>query len=229
MILLSNLAFDCADASRTASFWRAAVRYDMAEPTPEEVARLPEEHPEWVGLAVVDEDQHRHPRLFLQTVPEQKVGRNRVRPVVVVDEVARLVELGAQVIEGDLMADVEGNEFRAVASDGDAHFRAVEIDATDPERQARFWSEMLGFTLDGTSCHPPDSWRERVSIFPSFRFVATTEPKQRKNRIHFDFLSHPDDPDHDRLLEMGARDVVQGNGFVTMQDIEGNEFDLASA
>lgn len=228
MILLSNLAFDCADAGRVASFWRAAVAYEMAEPTAEETAAALKEHPEWAGLAVVDEDRHRHPRLFLQTVPEPKIATNRVRPVLAGADISRLVDLGAQVIDGGRLADVEHNEFRVVAgADGDeVRFVAIEIDAADPPAQARLWSEMLGFTLDGTTCHPPAEWRERVSFFPSFSFVQSDVPKERKNRIHFDLLCRPADGDHQRLLEVGCRDVVRGNGFVTMQDVEGNEFDL---
>jgi len=176
MILLSNLAFDCVDAARVAAFWRRALLYDAPEPTDAELAAALEEHPEWAGLAVVDEEGNRHPRLFLQTVPKP---------------------------------------------------RAVEIDAVNPSRQVQFWVEMLGFGLDGASCNPPDSWRKRVSLFPSFSFVPVDAPKERKNRIHFDFMTRPEEGDHERLLEMGARDVAKGDGFVTVHDPEANEFDLS--
>lgn len=224
MILLSNLAFDCADASRVASFWRQAIGYEMPEPTPQEIAAAIEEHPEWAGLAIVDEEQHRHPRLFLQTVPEAKIGRNRVRPVIAAD-VDRLVALGAKPLDGDGFGDTEGNEFRVTTS-SDTRFVAVEIDALDPESQCAFWSEMLGFEREGTTCRPPAAWQPRVRWFPSFVFTPIQEPKQRKNRIHFDFLCRPSDGDHARLLAMGATDFRHGDGFVTMQDTEGNEFDL---
>ncbi len=227
MILLSNLAFDCADAARVASFWRQALRYDAPEPTPEEFDAAVEEHPEWAGLAVVDEEQHRHPRLFLQTVPEPKLGTNRVRPVVAVDDVDHLLGLGARRFDSDRLADVEGNEFRVVdPGDEGVRFVAIEIDALDPTRQAEFWSEMLGFAREGTACHSPEEWRRRVTFFPSFVFVPSAAPKERKNRIHFDFLCRPEEGDHQRLLRMGARDLRQGDGFVTMADLEGNEFDL---
>ena len=201
----------------------------MAEPSAEEQEAALEEHPEWSGLAVVDEDQHRHPRLFLQTVPEPKVGANRVRPVLAIDQVERLLQLGAQETGAGLLADVEGNEFRVETAPGsDPCFVAVEIDAEDPGRQAQFWAEMLGFGREGTTCHPPPAWRARVAQFPSFTFVASSGPKERKNRIHFDFLCGGEDDDHGRLLDMGARVVTHGNGFVTMQDLEGNEFDLST-
>ena len=223
MILLSNLAFDCSAApvESVASFWRSLVGYSMAEPSPAELAAALAEHPEWAGLAVVDEEPpgRRHPRLFLQTVPEGKVGRNRVRPVVCVPG----GEAGAD--EGGERRDVEGNEYRVV--DGPVgRFVAVEIDAVDPERQAASWSSMLGFSVDGTTIHPPAAWLERVSLFPSFSFVASAEPKSVKNRIHFDFLS--DDPagDFRRLVALGCGEVVRHDDFVTMQDAEGNEFDL---
>lgn len=230
MIVLSNIAFDCADPARVASFWRAALGYRDPAATPEKIEASLKEHPEWAHLAVVDEDDHRHPRLFLQTVPEPKVGRNRVRPVVSGADATLLTELGATATEGGLLADVEGNEFRVVdgARDDGVRFLAIEIDALDPRAQAEFWAEMLGFKLDGTSCHPPPDWLARVSWFPSFAFVPSTVAKERKNRLHFDFACRPAGVDHQRLLAMGARDLVrqEGKNFVTMQDPEGNEFDL---
>ena len=65
-------------------------------------------------------------------------------------------------------------------------------------------------------------------VVPSCTFVASTVAKERKNRLHFDFKCRPVGVDHDRLLAMGARDLVrhEGKNFVTMQDREGNEFDL---
>ncbi len=227
MIVLSNLAFDCADAARVASFWRQVLRYDAPEPTPAEMAAAVEQHPEWAGRAVVDEEQHRHPRLYLQTVPEPRTGVNRVRPIVAIDDAARLTALGARKDASNGLRDIEGNEFRIVAEQGRGlRFVAVEIEALDPIRQAKFWAEMLGFSLDGTSCHPPESWLHRVPHFPSFVFVAVYAPKERKNRIHFDFMGTPEDGDHERLLAMGACDLRRGEAFVTMQDPEGNEFDL---
>ena len=81
MILLSNLAFDCVDAARVAAFWRRALLYDAPEPTDAELAAALEEHPEWAGLAVVDEEGNRHPRLFLQTVPKPRaVEIDAVKP-----------------------------------------------------------------------------------------------------------------------------------------------------
>jgi len=40
-------------------------------------------------------------------------------------------------------------------------------------------------------------------------------------------MTRPEEGDHERLLEMGARDVAKGDGFVTMHDPEANEFDLS--
>jgi hypothetical protein len=230
VIVLSNVAFDCGDPARVAAFWRAALEYDDPEPAPEEAAAALAEHPEWAHLAVVDEEVHRHPRLFLQTVPEQKVGKNRVRPVLTGTDLDRLGELGAGRLEEGLLCDVEGNELRVVDSGpaGSPRFLAIEIDAADPASQAQFWSEMLGFTLEGTSCHPPQHWLSRVPLFPSFTFVPEASPKTAKNRLHFDFLCEPAGEDHPRLIAMGARDLVDhsAKGFITMQDPEGNEFDL---
>jgi hypothetical protein len=149
---------------------------------------------------------------------------------VVSADAAALGGIGATEAGGDLLADIEGNEFRVVdkARGEPARFVAIEIDALDPEAQAQFWSDMLGFEREGLWCHPPAEWLAQVSWFPSFTFVPSTLPKERKNRLHFDFKCRPVGVDHDRLLAMGAQDLLrhEGKNFVTMQDPEGNEFDL---
>jgi hypothetical protein len=212
----SNIAFDCADSRRVAAFWRVALQYDMPEPTAEEHERSLVEHPEWTGLAVVDEDVHRHPRLFLQNVPEPKVERNRVRPVIAVTDVDRL---------GDIAADVEGNELRIVEGDV-TRFVTIEIDAVDPVGQAELWAEMLGLERDGTSVVPSPDWLRWVSLMPSYTFVPETSPKTRKNRLHFDFACRPGEGDRERLLALGCRQIHDGGHFATLQDPEGNEIDV---
>lgn len=66
-----------------------------------------------------------------------------------------------------------------------------------------------------------------ASRTPGLLFVAVSERKTSKNRIHLDF--RPDDRDRevDRLLSLGATraDVGQGEqSWVVLADPEGNEF-----
>lgn len=115
-LLVSEVVIDCADHTAVVDFWQAALDYERQEV-----------NEQYVGLAPLELTPGRPPILF-QKVPEPKVVKNRVhldfRTESRVDEVARLVGLGATVLrEGSLgsiswtvMADPEGNEF--CVSDG---------------------------------------------------------------------------------------------------------------
>ena len=106
-----TITFDCADPLRVATFWAAALGYEL------------EEHPEPDGAFIAD-TTGRTRGMFFQRVPEPKVAKNRmhldVRPSgSMAEEVERLTALGAtvrgSVKENDSfwtqMRDPEGNEF----------------------------------------------------------------------------------------------------------------------
>jgi len=106
----------------------------------------------------------------------------------------------------------------------------VVIDAVDPERQAAFWAEVLGYqrtdTYDGAvEIAGPDGGRTTLV------FVPVGAAKAGKNRVHLDVNPAGCDQDEelDRLLSLGADkvDVGQGNQtWVVLADPEGNEFCL---
>ena len=134
-----QVVFDCADPQVMMAFWAAALGYAAEEPPPGHAtwADFAAAHDiprsEWCG-AVVD-PTGAGPRLFFQTVPEPKAGKNRVhldvgateRPGLPMPEqrerigakVAELVALGATAVESiedgggmfTVMLDPEGNEF----------------------------------------------------------------------------------------------------------------------
>ena len=105
-----TLTFDCADPVAVATFWAAALGYDLVAPDPQG--------------AFVEDPSGATKGLFFQPVPEPKTAKNRVhldvRPTGSMhEEVERLTTLGATVfrrvdVEGSfwtIMLDVEGNEF----------------------------------------------------------------------------------------------------------------------
>lgn len=107
---LDTLTFDCADPVAVATFWSAALGFDLDEDSDEEGASIADPTGTTRGL-------------FFQPVPEPKVAKNRVhldlRPSgSMAAEVDRLTELGATVVgrvdvEGSfwtVMQDPEGNE-----------------------------------------------------------------------------------------------------------------------
>lgn len=116
-----GVTLDCTDIVVTSKFWREALRYRQQDEGP--AADQPFHAlfaPEGVG------GLH---HLTLQRVPEPKSAKNRVHLDLFVDdlatEVARLVTLGALVLEEQpeaddgfasvVMADPEGNELCVVA------------------------------------------------------------------------------------------------------------------
>ncbi len=111
---LDSLAFDCADPMKVATFWSAALGYEIdVDPS----------DPDDEGAFIRDPTGATQ-GIYFQPVPEGKVAKNRVhldlRPTsTMAEEVERLRGLGATVRgyieEGGSfwtqMRDVEGNEF----------------------------------------------------------------------------------------------------------------------
>jgi catechol 2,3-dioxygenase-like lactoylglutathione lyase family enzyme len=103
--------FDCRDVEAQARFWCATLGYDV-------VRRWRDAY----DVEYVEAAADGASRLLFYPVPDQKRAKNRVHLDVrpngtQYDEVARLVALGARVIEDDpaqdwvVLADPEGNEF----------------------------------------------------------------------------------------------------------------------
>jgi hypothetical protein len=111
---------------------------------------------------------------------------------------------------------------------------AVVIDCLHPERVGRFWAEVLGWGDDPENPNLPGD-PEWLLMSPDgtsrLLFQPVPEPKSIKNRLHFDV--QPEDRSRDeectRLLELGAVLVADhrepdGSGWITMADVENNEF-----
>ena len=112
---------------------------------------------------------------------------------------------------------------------------ALSIEANDPERQARFWGDLLGWEPadhddglavadHGPAIVPTDGTGFRI------HFPPTDAPKVGQNWLHVDLTSQSlDDQAHQvaRVLELGGRHVDIGqdpdDGHVVLADPEGNE------
>jgi hypothetical protein len=114
---VKNLTVDCVDALRVARFWAAALGSDVDEDSTPERAYV--EAAAWGG-----------PNIWFRGGRGPKVADNRVhldlRPLSSMDEeVARLVGLGATVVERfddiTVLRDPEGNEFCVEPGPGDPH------------------------------------------------------------------------------------------------------------
>jgi hypothetical protein len=140
----------------------------------------------------------------------------------------------------------------------------ITVDCADPDTLARFWAPMLGYELEGPP-EPHTSWKaywisvgvpadevadgydsivDPSGARPRVWFQQVPEPKQVKNRLHFDVLvgggrSVPLDErkrrvrtEADRASALGAtkRRVIDNSAYdhfaIAMADPEGNEFDI---
>jgi predicted enzyme related to lactoylglutathione lyase len=114
-VSLLVVVVDCRDPLRQAEFWAQALAYKISQRNPDE---FQVSDPAGVGGS-----------LYFMKVPEPKVGKNRlhldlVTPGSMRDEVTRLVEAGAELVEvrqdppeldnpdrWTVLRDPEGNEF----------------------------------------------------------------------------------------------------------------------
>ncbi|MFJ3224545.1 VOC family protein [Streptomyces sp. NPDC086783] len=108
-------------------------------------------------------------------------------------------------------------------TDSPMKINALIVDATDPERLAAFWSEMLGRPVVGRT--GPYVWLQREDGL-GLGFQRTNEPKSGKNRMHFDITSPDPAAEQRRVETLGGRRLEQyaDGGFLVMADPEGNEF-----
>ncbi|MGW7241579.1 VOC family protein [Streptomyces sp. NPDC054804] len=108
-------------------------------------------------------------------------------------------------------------------ADSSMQVNALILDATDPERLAAFWSELLGRPVVGRM--GPYVWLRRESGL-GLGFQQTSDPKSGKNRLHFDISSPDPAAEQQRVERLGGRRLQQyaDGGFLVMADPEGNEF-----
>jgi predicted enzyme related to lactoylglutathione lyase len=124
---------------------------------------------------------------------------------------------------------------------------AIVIDCRDAAPLARFWAQVLGWSVapydeaelarlatrgivdpeeDPTvMVEPPQDTVDLPVLF----FTEVPEPKVAKNRVHLDVLADEDlEAEVERLEGLGAsiRNWAEGDGGIwcVMQDPEGNEF-----
>ncbi len=103
----------------------------------------------------------------------------------------------------------------------------VVVDSSDPARLARWWAQVLGYTVVYEDREETDI-APAAGTFPQLVFVPVPEGRKAKNRLHLDL--NPDDQtaEVERLVDMGARRVDVGqpdtSPWVVLADPEGNEF-----
>lgn len=184
MIWLVQVVFDCRDPDAIIRFWGRALQYRCELCSDAELASFRAAFPQYDGRGRIDDRELRRPPVYIQRVPEEKSGPNRLRLDVAVPAGsaaavrADLLGLGASV-HGDELADVEGNEFglREAAGLADRKLASVVFDCLDPDRMAGFWSAATGFALAGRRCDPVDiglAYRDGAFVLDGRRYLHVT-------------------------------------------------------
>jgi hypothetical protein len=105
---------------------------------------------------------------------------------------------------------------------------SISYDAADAASIATFWAAALG--RDVAPGATPDS----ASVLPGqdpaggplLMFHRIPESKATKNRVHLDLITSSFDDELIRLQRLGAVTAATFDGWTTLADPEGNEFDL---
>ena len=117
-----------------------------------------------------------------------------------------------------------------------AYVSHTTVDCRDAFALAEWWATVLDSTPDPDDPNSPGD--EECLILSGDRqhrllFIEVPEPKQVKNRIHFDLRPREGTRDQElaRLVELGASTIddrrnPDGTGWVVLADPEGNEFDI---
>ena len=107
----------------------------------------------------------------------------------------------------------------------------LTIDATDPVALAGFWATLLEGTVQ--SDDEGDVWVSLSPGVPDLLFIASSDPRVVKNRLHLDLRPDDRDAQVERALSLGATRVDIGQtgeeSWVVLADPEGNEFCILRA
>lgn len=103
----------------------------------------------------------------------------------------------------------------------------VVVGSSDPVALGRWWNEALGWVIVNDDPQEFEIQPEPGRL-PGILFLAVTDAKQAKNRLHIDLRPDDQGAEVERLIGLGASRVDIGQGddvpWVVLADPEGNEF-----
>jgi hypothetical protein len=107
---------------------------------------------------------------------------------------------------------------------------SVVIDCNDFAAMYDFWQQALGYVPREP---PEEGWavlQDPRGVRVNVSLQKVPEPRAGKNRLHLDLYTDDQTGEVARLLELGAtrlsRSAEAGEDFVTLEDPEGNIFDV---
>jgi catechol 2,3-dioxygenase-like lactoylglutathione lyase family enzyme len=111
---------------------------------------------------------------------------------------------------------------------------SIVVKVADLPRAAAFWSAALGYVIRGRNDAAVEPGADFVVLTDPLRRWAnlslqlSSEPKQGRNRIHFDLYTQDQKGEVARLTGLGATRLPwkydEGDDFVVLADPDGNEF-----
>ena len=107
----------------------------------------------------------------------------------------------------------------------------IVFDCTDAATLAGFWAGVLSSEVDADG-NQFFATVNRAGAGPTLMFAQVPEPRNGKNRLHVDLAASTDwAAEVDRLVGLGAKRQSEhdeyGTHWITLEDPEGNVFDLA--
>ncbi|HEY7069538.1 MAG TPA: VOC family protein [Acidimicrobiales bacterium] len=231
---LVALCVGANDPVRLARFWAAALRWDVADRTGDEIRLVPTDGTRfWVEFMPVLDAKVGRNRLHLD-LTSTSLDDQRESVAGLVGLGARHIDIGQRPEEGHVvLADPEGNEF-CVIEPGNAFLagcgRLGSITCEGTREVGLFWSAALGWPLvwdqdEETAIRDPDRTGPMITWGG-----PPLPPKVGVNRLYLavaplDGSEH--DAEVDRLVTLGATRVDSGGGHgerVVLADPDGNEF-----
>jgi hypothetical protein len=210
-----DLCIDVVDPRLMATFWAAALQLP-AEATPNG-ARL-------TGATAAH-------TIWLNQVPEPGTVKQRVHLDIHAGSVAEIEALGARRLSAPgqfdwtVMADPEGGEFCVFERTDVPADRLYEIgvDAADPVSIAQWWAGVFGGRVEDSG--RDFCWIEGIEKVPfeSLVFAKVPEPKQVKNRVHWD-VTAASVPALERAGATVLRRPDDDISWHVFADPDGNEF-----
>lgn len=106
----------------------------------------------------------------------------------------------------------------------------IVVDCSDLERSARFWSEVLGFTVGHPSGGPYRTLVPEDGQGIEVLLQRTADDKRQKNRVHLDLRTADLAAEVGRVVDLGATLVTEypvvegGLRWHILADPDGNEF-----
>lgn len=214
-----NLVFDAEKPHEQGTYWEELLRGEtLSDNAGGFETRLPFSKASYLDLCFpqVDEIAESTQRVFPILVEASKfeetstLGLRRARRV---------------------LRDLAGREYRVLKSgDGSRQYRlaAVEIQSSDPVRDAEFWAEVTGFL---PSSQDPSILRHADTSIPLLVLVQEEHRKgDHKCSVHLDLRLEAGDDMHlifERLKSLGSQELDHGWGEVPWRvflDPSGNEF-----